>query len=121
MEGGPQTRQSLLFVGSDLMARERIRSAAANLGIDVRFAPVEGVIDALRAEPPGVLIVDLDEGRERVLAAVTTGRSEGVVPANVVGFYSHVDRDLGAAAEEAGCTAVRRGRFWADLPRWLGS
>ena len=86
MESGPQIRQGLLFVGSDLLARERIRSAAANLGIDVRFAPVDGVIDALRAEPADLLIVDLDEGREGVLAAVTTGRAEGLAPAKVVGF-----------------------------------
>jgi hypothetical protein len=115
----PDAHRSVLFVGSDLMARERIRSAATHLEMKARSAGVGDLSDALRNEPADVLVIDLDEGRGEALEALETARTQGLAPSVVIGFYSHVDRDLGAAAEAAGCTPVRRGRFWADLPGFL--
>jgi AmiR/NasT family two-component response regulator len=116
----PDGHRTLLFVGSDLMARERIRSAAAHLEMKARSAGVSELVPALRAEPADVLVLDLDEGRADALDALRTARSEGVAPPVVLGFYSHVDRAIAEAAQEAGCTPVRRGRFWSDLAKWLG-
>jgi DNA-binding NarL/FixJ family response regulator len=116
----PDSNRSVVFVGSDLMARERIRSAAANLEMRARSAAVSELVDALRAEPADVLVFDLDEGRDGALEVVRAVRSEGLAPPVVLGFYSHVDRAIAAAAAGAGCTPVRRGHFWSHLPKWLG-
>lgn len=116
----PNSQRNLLFVGSDLMARERIRSAAAQLQMKLRSTTVSEFVEALRGEPADVVVLDLDEGRDAVLEQLRAARSEGIAPGVVVGFYSHVDRQLGEAAEDAGCTPVRRGRFWADLQGFLG-
>lgn len=119
-EHRPDSQRTVLLIGSDLMARERIRSAAAHLGMkSVSAAPVD-MIDALRSEAPDVLVLDLDEGRDALLADLETARADKLTPDVVIGFYSHVDAELGRAAEDAGCRAVRRGRFWASLPDLLG-
>jgi hypothetical protein len=108
--------RSLLVAGGDLMARERIRSAAHNLGIEARFVAFGGLGDALSAEPADLLVIDLDGGRRDVLEEVERAGASGLLPARVVGYYSHVDSGLAAAAKSAGVTPVRRGRFWSDLP-----
>jgi hypothetical protein len=102
------------------MARERVRSAAAHLQMKSVSAAPADLIDALRSETPDVLVLDLDEGRVALLGHLEEARADGLVPDVVIGFYSHVDAELGQAAEQAGCRAVRRGRFWSSLPDLLG-
>jgi hypothetical protein len=116
----PDSQRNVLLIGSDLMARERIRSAAAHLEMKARAAGVSELVGALQDEPADVLVLDLDEGRDEVLESLRSASKEGLTPNVVIGFYSHVDRDLAAAAQEAGVTPVRRGRFWSNLPGFLG-
>lgn len=118
-EHRPDSQRTVLLIGSDLMARERIRSAAAHQAMKSVFAAPADMLDALRAEVPDVLVLDLDEGREALLSDLEMARANELTPNVVIGFYSHVDADLGRAAEEAGCRPVRRGRFWASLPELL--
>lgn len=109
----------LLLVTSDLMARERVRSAAVQNGMDVRYAAPGSVVDTLRSASPDVLVIDLDAGGAPILEEVTAARAEDLLPALILGYFSHVDTALGEAAERAGVTAVRRGRFWSSLPELL--
>jgi len=37
----------------------------------------------------------------------------------VVGYFSHIDTDLEAAAQSHGVVTVRRGRFWSSLDQYL--
>jgi AmiR/NasT family two-component response regulator len=115
----PDEERTVLLVTRDLMARERIRSAAAHLSMAVRYAAPHELHEMLGAAQPDVLVLDLDEGREDLLADVGSARSEGLVPPVVLGYFSHVDSGLGEAAERAGVTAVRRGRFWSALGQYL--
>jgi AmiR/NasT family two-component response regulator len=115
----PDSNRTVLFVGSDLMARERIRSAAAHLQMMSVSSSVTELLGALEKHSVDVVVIDLDEGREAVLVKLEEARAAGHSPPAVVGFYSHVDADLGRAAERAGCRAVRRGRFWSSLPDLL--
>ncbi len=119
-EHRPDSHRTVLLIGSDLMARERIRSAAAHQGMKSVSAAPADMIDALRAEALDVLVLDLDEGRDALLSDLESARAKELTPDLIIGFYSHVDAELGRAAEEAGCRAVRRGRFWASLPEFLG-
>ena len=118
MASGSEDR-SLLVVTSDLMARERVRSAAAQAAMAVRYTAPGTLVDALRAATPDVVVIDLDVGGAPALDEVAAARAEALLPDRVLGYFSHVDTALGEAAERSGITAVRRGRFWSSLPDLL--
>ena len=103
--------------------------ASSDLNARARILKVAGAIELVTTAPTGfrshittasLLILDLDEGGLEALTELGEARAAGEGPADVVGFLSHVDRDLGRAAREAGCRAVARGRFWAHLREELG-
>jgi hypothetical protein len=84
----------------DLMDRSRFA------GIDVEFVASPAALRDVDAE---IVVVDLS--RPGVLEAVA--QLEGV---RTIGFGSHVDRDLLAAAKDAGCDEVMtRSEFFRRL------
>jgi hypothetical protein len=111
--------RKIVVVGGDLMAHERIRSAAGPAHAEVDFVSFGGLAPALESGTPDTLIVDLDDGRAPVLREIEGARAAGTLPNRVLGYYSHVDTELGRAAEAAGVTPVRRGHFWSSLPSLL--
>ena len=105
----------LVLASSDLNAQARVLQGAE--GREVVITPPLGFAGAL--DGAEVLVLDLDEGGLAALNELTAARAAGTVPATVIGFMSHVDRELGRAAREAGCKAVARGRFWGHLAEIL--
>jgi len=88
----------------DLMDRSRIAAAVPG----VEFARSTGALASIPAR-----LVLLDLSRPGALEAIAT------VTAPVVGFGSHVDDDLLAAARAAGCDEVLpRSRFFRQLDRY---
>jgi DNA-binding NarL/FixJ family response regulator len=109
----------IVLVGGDLSARARLLDAASRAGAElVTTTPEEvaGVVEATRAR---LVVLDLDEGRERALDAVGSIRASDAT-ARVVGFFSHIDRELQERALAAGCEALPRGRFWRELHELVG-
>ncbi|MCU1353817.1 MAG: hypothetical protein JWM05_3026 [Acidimicrobiales bacterium] len=93
----------------DLMDRSRL---AALPGIDLVVVADPAQLASV-AGPDDVIVVDL--GRPGVLAAIAAG-----LPGRVVGFASHVDRELLAAAAAAGCPdPLPRSRFFGRLAEVL--
>ena len=97
----------------DLMDRSKVSAAAAACGQDVRFV---GQPTALAEAATGdVVVVDLS--RPGVLDAL-----ERVSAERIIGFGSHVERELLGAARAAGCTEVlARSAFFSGLPDLLGA
>lgn len=92
----------------DLMDRSKIAAAAD----DVAFVRTPADLSATGAE---LIVVDL--ARPGVLEALAT-----VGEARTIGFGSHVDRDLLAAATAAGCDEVLpRSKFFSNLATLLAS
>jgi hypothetical protein len=86
----------------DLMDRSRISAAIPHAQFVTAVDQLAGV------DPEGVVLVDL--GRPRVLETIPT------IAGSVVGFASHVDEALMAAARAAGCAEVLpRSRFFRRL------
>ncbi|MEA2510216.1 MAG: hypothetical protein QOG21_2298 [Actinomycetota bacterium] len=110
---------TLLLVGGDLMAKSRLVDAASRAGVTFESTSVDGFRERLRELKPSVVVIDLDGGRDHVLQELRAVPAEELRPARVVGYYSHVDRTLGEAAEQAGCQAWPRGRFWSSLDELL--
>jgi len=90
----------------DLMDRSRLTAVA---GDRVTFVATAAALTEAEA---ATVVVDLS--RPGVLDVIP--RLSG----RVIGFGSHVDRDLLAAARAAGCSEVlARSAFFGDLARWL--
>jgi DNA-binding NarL/FixJ family response regulator len=109
---------TVLLVGGDLMAKSRLVDATSRAGVTLVSTTVESFRDRLQETEPSVVVVDLDGGREAALDEIRAARDD-LLPARVVGYYSHVDRALGEAAEQAGCEPWPRGKFWANLEQLL--
>jgi hypothetical protein len=110
---------TVLLVGGDLMAKSRLVDATTRAGVTLVSTTVANFRERLQETEPSVVVVDLDGGREAAIEAITAARDDGLLPARVVGYYSHVDRALGEAAEQAGCEPWPRGKFWAGLEQLL--
>lgn len=109
----------IFLASGDLQARARLGAAAERIGAEVVEGAAVGFSD--RLEGIDVLVLDLDAGRDEALTEIAPLAVDGRLPARVIGFYSHIDDELAAAATAAGVEAVRRGRFWSDLEKILGA
>jgi hypothetical protein len=98
----------VFFLGRDLRARSRLE-AIPGVAAVVPVGSPEALPDL---QPDDVLVVDLDEGGGALVEQLSRLRPGPT--ARVVGFFSHVDTELGKAATAAGISAYPRGRFWAD-------
>jgi len=109
---------SIIAFVPDLMDRSRITAVAP----EVHFAgSADALVDLVERataggqEAPGLALVDL--GRPGALDAVRQLTTHGVA---TVGFASHVDREVLAAGEAAGCGQVLpRSVFFRRLPDLL--
>lgn len=91
----------------DLMDQSRIRGGLADVVFVRRLDALAAKVDEINAE---AVLVDL--GRPGVLDVV------GQIDAPVIGFGSHVDEDLLAAAATAGCDEVlARSVFFTRIAR----
>ena len=113
--------RTAVLVGGDLMARSRLSEAATRADVELSVVGFGALADALRAQKPDLVILDLDGGRDGVLAELEGARAEGLAPDRVLGYFSHVDSELSVAATAAGCRAVPRGRFWSSLDEVFGA
>ena len=106
----------------DLLFRSKISETASRLGVEAAFPrSPKKLLETLRESPPDLLVLDLNSSRFEPLALLGAVRSEGAtrdVP--IVGFLSHVQKDLAVAAREAGCDrVVARSAFTKNLPEIL--
>lgn len=92
----------------DLMDRSRLARVGGD-GVDVEVVASADAIDG------GADVVVVDLGRPLALAAVRSLRAAGST-ARIVGFGSHVEREVLADARAAGCDRVlARSAFFADV------
>ena len=106
----------------DLLFRSKISETSERLGVEAAFPRnPEKLLDALRASPPDLLVVDLNSARFKPLELLRAVKSDAALRGvRTVGFLSHVQADLALAAREAGCDRVMaRSAFVENLPRVL--
>jgi CheY-like chemotaxis protein len=106
----------------DLLFRSKISETANTLGVEALFPRSgEKLIETIYESPPDLLVLDLNSARFKPLQLLEQLKSDEVsrgVP--VVGFLSHVQKDLAVAARESGCDRVMaRSAFTRDLPEIL--
>ncbi|CAN5530633.1 hypothetical protein BH24ACT20_BH24ACT20_11590 [soil metagenome] len=113
------TRRVLAAV-EDLLFKSKILETAKELDVEAQFPrSPKKLLDALGESPPELLILDLNStrfGPLEILNEVKSAETTSQVP--VVGFLSHVQKDLAVAAKEAGCDRIMaRSAFTRDLPK----
>lgn len=106
----------------DLLFRSKISETANQLGVEALFPrSPKKLIAEVQTSPPDLLVLDLNSTRFEPLVLLGQLKSDETsrdVP--VVGFLSHVQKDLALAARESGCDRVMaRSAFTRDLPKIL--
>ena len=117
----PMARRVLAAV-EDLLFRSKISETATTLGIEAKFPrSPRKLVEQATASPPDLLVLDLNSSRYEPLRLLREVKSdEALRDVPVVGFLSHVQRELAVAARESGCDrVVARSAFTKDLPEIL--
>ncbi len=113
----------ILAIVDDLMFTSKIRSAAGLLGVTVGFArSADAALAEMRKNRPELVILDLNNPRTDPLGTVAAMKADpALADIPTVGFASHVQTDVIAAAREAGVGEVMaRSAFTSRLPEILG-
>ena len=112
----------VLAVLDDLMFSSKMKTAATQLGVTLAFARSSAAaLDEMRKSRPSLVILDLNNPRTDpmgIVAAMKSDASLAGIP--TLGYVSHVDTAVIAAARQAGVSEVlARSAFAADLPAIL--
>lgn len=104
----------------DLFFQMKVAETAKQLGLELKVAANGDALQGLLEPPPKLVIVDLN-ARSQPIAAIERLRSVRK-DLRVVGFLSHVQRELAAQAQAAGCNEVMpRSAFTQNLAAILSA
>lgn len=110
--------RSVVACVEDLFFRSKIDATARHLNVPVRFTTPPELASACGEAGTVAAFVELSDGAVEAIAAMRASGPDGALP--VVGFLSHVDRELARRAEAAGTTTVMpRSQFAETLPELL--
>ncbi len=101
----------------DLFFRSKIEATARHLNVPVRFTDVAGLSGAIQDGHAAALLLELSNNGKTLEAVRQLRQSPETRDLPIVGFLSHVDRQLARDAELAGVTRVMpRSQFSETLP-----
>ena len=104
----------------DLFFQMKLAETAKQLGLEVKVATSPEALLALLESQPKLVIVDLN-ARNHPLAAIAKLRQTNQ-NIRVIGFLSHVQRELARQAQTAGCDEVlARSSFTENLAALLSA
>lgn len=107
----------------DLFFLAKIQETARQLGVHLTVAKTEEqVLQTAHGEPaPTLIILDLNGSATKPLSVIGKLRKDPALKkTSLVGFLSHLQADLKAQAQEAGCDLVMpRSAFSQNLPSLL--
>jgi PleD family two-component response regulator len=118
----PNTSKTILAVVDDLFFNVKISDAAKRAGLQtVFFKSEKEVVEAAKADPPLMIIIDLNANSVKPVALVEKLRAEADLKrVSVIGFVSHIQGELKQKAQDAGCNMVMaRSAFSSNLPQIL--
>jgi len=112
----------VLAAVADVMFSSKIRAAADASGADVRFArTAEEALSQARALRPALVLLDLNGAQLEPIETIGRLRADAdLAGVRILGFVSHVQADVIAAARAAGIDEVlARSAFVSRLPGLL--
>lgn len=114
-------RNVIAFV-DDMFFAAKIRAVAEHLGLQVKFAKsFDAVVEAARGDLPSAIVVDLHLQKCPPLELARQLKADNDLQSvRLIGFFSHVEKELQYAAIEAGYDSVLpRSLFTQKLPQIL--
>ena len=118
--------ETFLAIVDDLFFLSKIQQTAKLLGVRIELVTPGNLAELAAQIPVRGVILDLNHRSGSALDTLRAIKADAKIGATpVVGFLSHVQRDLAAAAREAGCDLVlARSTFSQKLPEllrdWVG-
>jgi DNA-binding NarL/FixJ family response regulator len=111
----------ILAMVDDLLFLSKIQQTAQHLGVAVGSAQPGDLPRMAVEDVPNALIIDLNHRSGKALEVLHTLKSDlKTKDLTVIGFVSHVQNDLIAAARDAGCDLIlARSAFVKQLPSLL--
>jgi hypothetical protein len=101
----------------DLFFRSKIEATARHLNVPVKFTDVAGLSVALQDGHAAAVLLELSANGKMLDAVRKLRQASPTRDLPIVGFLSHVDRQLARDAESAGVTRVMpRSQFSETLP-----
>jgi hypothetical protein len=111
--------KSVVACVEDLFFRSKIEATARHLNVPLRFVGPKELARAGAAPETGAILLELSSNGD-VLSAVRELRGGKAAALPVIGFLSHVDKELAGQAAAAGVTQVMpRSQFSEGLPDLL--
>ena len=103
----------------DLFFRSKIEATARHLNAPLRFVGAKELAAAAAQGDPAAILLELSSGDSlTAVRALRQGRANAGLP--VIGFLSHVDKELARNAEAAGVSKIMpRSQFSETLPDLL--
>ena len=101
------SKETVAMLVADMFFEAKINNAATASGRVVERVRSQEQLEGLAANPPSLIIIDLNSDRLDPLEAIRFLKSSvalGTVP--IVGFVSHVQTELIRNAQSAGCDHV---------------
>lgn len=115
------TPRRVVAVVPDLFFATRISATAEAAGVALEMPAVAAALERIREAPPALVIVDLHAPGDPLALVRALKADPATRRLPVIGFYSHVERALRAAALEAGVDeALPRSAFTVRLAAILG-
>jgi DNA-binding NarL/FixJ family response regulator len=111
----------ILTAVEDLIFLSKIRQTARLAGVEIEVVDPQQVRDRLSDSSVRALILDLNHRSGSAVDVIRSLKSDGATShVRIVGFLSHVQGELAAAARDAGCDMVlARSAFSLQLPQLL--
>jgi DNA-binding NarL/FixJ family response regulator len=108
----------ILAVVDDLFFLSKIQQTAQHVGVAVKSARPADLPDLALEDVPNALIIDLNHRSGKALEVLRSLKSDlKTKHIAVIGFVSHVQNELIAAARDAGCDLIlARSAFVSQLP-----
>jgi CheY-like chemotaxis protein len=104
----------------DLFFRSKIEATARHLNVPVKFVSPQELSKATGASDAAAVLLELSSAGECLKAVREMRSGDATRELPVIGFLSHVDKQLASDAESAGVTRVLpRSQFSETLPDLL--
>jgi len=112
--------KSVIACVEDLFFRSKIEATTRHLNVPVRFVAAKELVKACADKNAAAVLIELSSNGDGLTAVRELRKGRVAEAMTVIGFLSHVDKELAREAEAAGVSQVMpRSQFSETLPDLL--